>query len=227
LCLALSHELKNDLLALSGFFELIEGMPGIPSNAGRLAKRGFDLSQGAARLMRTVAGAMIEDSQAVLMTERERVADVVRRAVETVHLRLGPSGPAPSWDGQPGDCAGFTDRPFLLEIVVTNLLHNAALATPRGAGPPSVMVKDGPGGIWSVTVADHGGGLPEGARRVLLGEPGAVTEVDLEGRAGRWGLGLLLVRASSIAGGWSIEVAQRGADGPDTRITVQGGSPAR
>ena len=224
LCLALAHEIKNDLQALIGLLSVIEGDGGLPPRLRQWAARGLRIGEASSMRLRSAAGALVEQTHATVSDAREPLRDPVERAVLAVNLRdtEGEVGRRVVVFGNGRDAV--TQRPFLLELAVVNLLSNALRATPAGAPPPRVTLSASDGGAWEVAVEDSGPGLPEGARRVLTGEWGALTEVDFSGVSSRWGIGLILVRAAVAAAGWDIraEAGKEGTSGspPGSRITV-------
>jgi signal transduction histidine kinase len=219
LCLATAHELKNDLHALSGVLALIERDDTVPQRARDWAARGRGIADGSASRVRAVAGALVEGTRATVTGGREQVRDVAERAASSVNRRHeAPEGATVRGDGG----GASTDRPFLLEIVIMNLLTNALAATPQGRPAPVVAVESGDAGGWEVAVEDWGNGIPDGALRVLAGEAGALTELDFTKAMGRWGMGLLLVRVAVLAGGWRVTAKRRGEYG--SVVTVQAGA---
>jgi signal transduction histidine kinase len=212
LCLAVAHEIKNDLQALTGMLALIEQDEKCSPRAREWAARGLRIGEASAVRLRAVSGALLEQAHATVSEPREPVRSVVERAVYAVNLR-DARGDARRRVVLFGDAReALTERPFLLEIAVTNLLTNAVAATPAGAPPPRVTVRAESATTWEVVVEDLGPGMPDEARRVLTGEAGALAEVDFTRASARWGVGLILVRAAAVAAGWHLE-ASRGGDG--------------
>ncbi len=226
LCLAISHELKNDLQVLEGVLTLIEGDPATSASSRHRAEMGMRVSRAAASRLRTVAGALLEESGAILAGGSEPVREVLARAIETVALRTGRAREDIDLEGAVGAAEIVTPRPFLLELAIANLLHNAVLSTPAGRRMPLVRLQGLAAGGWAVTVEDSGVGMPEEARRVLTGETGALAEVDITRASARWGIGLMLVRAAAVAAGWELRVIGRAPASPGTAVTLSSGPPA-
>ncbi|HEX9708769.1 MAG TPA: ATP-binding protein [Candidatus Thermoplasmatota archaeon] len=226
LCLATAHELKNDLHALYGLLTLIGDAPEFPPAARRQAGRGLKLAESMSRRLRVVAGAILEESGATVSDDREPLWDVVQRSVEAVNLRGGWAGGRQPVEVR-GDGGGLkVARPFLVEIAVMNLVTNAVFSTAREAPVPVVGVRVERPHRWEVAVTDHAGGMPEGARRVLLGEEAALAEVDFARPSGRWGFGLILVRTAAAAGAMEVEVGEAAGEPPGTVVRLRGRAAA-
>jgi two-component system OmpR family sensor kinase len=100
--------------------------------------------------------------------------------------------------------------------VAANLLRNALVHTPAGA-PIEVSV-EGHGDHVTLTVRDHGSGLPAGDPDQLFERFWRAESGRTRGRGGA-GLGLVIVNEVVIAHGEHVEAAN--ADDGGARFTVR------
>ena len=109
--------------------------------------------------------------------------------------------------------------PVLGELLLVNLLDNAAKHTPPGTPIDLTARRDGTGAI--LEVADRGPGIPEGSERAVFDRffraaPASGTGV---------GLGLAVCRGIVVAHGGTIEAVRREGGGTVFRCTIPDGEP--
>lgn len=190
----LAHELRTPLTGIRTDAELLAvllgDMPGVPEAAQRRVTRIIDSVDRMARMGSSLL-VLAREAQPKLL-EPVRLADAVVRAWPDA---AGP-GAAQLQLAVPPDLAVLAD-PSLLELVLRNLLENAAR---HGAGGQVVCRMAGS----RLEVRDQGPGFADDALA-------QVFDRRYRGAGGQHGLGLTLVRHVCTACGWQVTAANASA----------------
>ncbi|HTI70445.1 MAG TPA: HAMP domain-containing sensor histidine kinase [Candidatus Limnocylindria bacterium] len=109
-------------------------------------------------------------------------------------------------------------EPALLSRAIANLIRNS-LRYAGGAGP-IIIHADANGGHITLTVADHGPGVPEEAL-VKLGEPFFRPDTARARETGGTGLGLAIVRSCVNACQGTVAFRNRREGGLEARVTLR------
>ncbi|MGW2688666.1 ATP-binding protein [Streptomyces sp. NPDC001414] len=203
-----SHELRTPLMSVRGYADLFQYAA---ANApGERDKHLARLRAEAARM-----GVLLDDLlllarldaaevEAPLRLEETDLTELVREAADA--FRAAHAGRPLTVTAGP-DPVPLRLDPVRVRQVVDNLLTNAAVHTPAGT-PVSVTVGTAPGAA-TVSVADHGPGVPAADRARVFDRFYRVDKARSRDHGGS-GLGLSVARALVEAHGGTIELA----DGP-------------
>jgi two-component system, OmpR family, sensor kinase len=185
-----SHELRTPLASIRGYAELFR--MGAAAEPGETAKAMRRIEDEAERM-----GVLVEDLLALARLDEapareHRLVDVAQLARDAVQdARATAPERTISLDG--AERAELLADPMQLQQVLANLLRNALVHTPVGSSVEVVVGKDSE--TVTISVRDHGPGVPPAARERLFerfwrAEPGR--------ERGRAGAGLGLAIASAI-----------------------------
>ena len=194
----LAHELKNPLASLKGHAQLLqeqlpEGRP--RAKADRVVDEAVRLQQLIESLLTFVRSGRIDRAPTDPVALAKRVVERCGRKRVTVDAEAAP----PTW---PLDATR-------IEQVLTNLIENAADASPAEAAIEVVVSLEGD--ALRYRVRDHGEGIPAEIRDVVFA-PFKTTKVR--------GVGLGLAVARRIVEGHQGRIEARDADGGGTVIDV-------
>ena len=208
-----SHELRTPLASIRGYAELFRmGAADDPETLESSMRR---IEEESRRM-----GVLVED-----MLTLARLDELRERAREPVDLSdLATDAVADARATAPERAIELTAHgpslvqgdPQQLRQVAANLLRNALVHTPGGT-PIDVDVGAGDGSV-TLTVRDHGPGLPEGDPAQLFQRFWRAEGGRARGRGGA-GLGLAIVSEIVAAHGGSVEAAN--ADGGGARFVVR------
>jgi signal transduction histidine kinase len=214
-----SHELRSPITSLRGYVQWLprqlERDGSVDANRLHTALRVID--QQSDKLTRLI-GQLLDTSRAELgkLELEPSVVDLcvlARDVARSFEDTTGRSAAVrvPSWP-----VLTLAD-PLRLEQVLLNLLDNAAKFDQSGL-PIEVMV-DGPAaGRVTLSVRDHGAGVPPGDRERIF-EPYAQTEPGRQ--AGGMGLGLYICRQIVAKHGGTIDVQSPAGGGARFNVTLR------
>ncbi|MCL2552253.1 MAG: HAMP domain-containing histidine kinase [Actinomycetia bacterium] len=212
---AASHELRTPLMSMRINLDVLDGTP--EPGPGERAEIVADLRTEHERLLgllvmlRTLAQGDLVEADAFTPVD---LADLVEAAV--TDLRRDRPDARVALDGAPG-CVVHAWPPGL-RSAVDNLLANAAVhgAGPDGAARIEVVLRPGtdPSAVC-LTVADHGPGIPAGARGEIFQR--FRRGADSPGS----GLGLTLVAQQIALHGGTVAVTDRPDGTPGAQVTVR------
>ncbi len=183
-----SHELRTPLASIRGYAELFRmGATQTPQDTELAMRR---IEEEAARM-----GVLVEDLLTLarldeapeLRREPVDLAKLARDAAEDARA-TAPDRPI---DVDAPDVAVVSGDPHQLHQVIANLMRNALVHTPAGSAIEVSVQQDD--SAATITVRDHGPGLPPGARKHLFDRFWRSEGGRERGRAGA-GLGLAIVR---------------------------------
>lgn len=186
-----AHELKTPLTSLKGFVQVLlrQVEKGGPADPTRLSQALKTIDEQSEKLSRLVAQLLdvsrIDAGQLVVETRPTNVVTLVEDAVAAARTRTSchvVSLRAPTSLVAPVD-------PLRFEQVLTNLLENAIKYSPSG-GPVEVAVRRD-GGVASITITDHGVGVPLEHRPRIFDR---FFQVPAGASIGGMGLGLYISR---------------------------------
>jgi two-component system OmpR family sensor kinase len=185
-----SHELRTPLASIRGYAELFR--MGAAAEPGETAKAMRRIEDEAERM-----GVLVEDLLALARLDeapaRERrlvdVAQLARDAVQDARA----TAPERTISLDAAERAELLADPLQLQQVLANLVRNALVHTPAGT-PVEVAVGESSGTV-TISVRDHGPGVPPAARERLFERFWRAAPGRERGRAGA-GLGLAI--ASTI-----------------------------
>lgn len=195
---AASHELRTPLMGMRINLDVLAGdpAPGPEERAEILAdlRDGHDRLLGLLVMLRTLAQGDLVEADAFGPADLADILDAavrdLRRDHPGVEVRVDAPGPCPVQGWPPG-----------LRSAVDNLLGNAVV---HGAGAvEAAVLRTADGAVVRLTVADHGPGVPPGARSGVFvrfrrrpGSPGS-------------GLGLALVGQQAALHGGTVRITDR------------------
>ena len=208
----ISHDLRNPLMALSGFIELAADSPEL-SDAPQ-ASRALARAEAAADRMSTMISDLLDFARVggeVPRVAAVDVEDVMAAVIDDLDTPLAQTGATIEVDAP----APVVADPTLLRGLLQNLVANAVKFSATTSDAPHIIVRVEPLPDGSrITVDDNGPGIPEPQREKVFGlmERGDQTDVAglgiglstcrriVEGHHGRIGI------AESAAGGASVWV---------------------
>jgi two-component system, OmpR family, sensor kinase len=212
-----SHELRTPLASIRGYAELFR--IGASSDAA-----GTELAMKRIEGEATRMGVLVEDLLTLARLDetpemRRQPVDMSVLARDAVHDARA-TAPERDIEVSAPDHAEVTGDPHQLRQVLANLMRNALVHTPSGT-PIEVTVAQSDGSV-TLSVRDHGPGLPDASPEMLFGRFWRAEGGRERGRAGA-GLGLAIVREVVEAHDGRIDAAD--ADGGGARFVVR--LPAR
>jgi signal transduction histidine kinase len=206
-----SHDLRSPLGGIQNIAELLLDEVDLPDDARRLVQY-IDVS--ARHLIAMVSNMLdlskLEAGKIKLEAIELRVSDLVRHALETLHVGAEAKAIATQLIVEPDEPLLEADGMKLMQVL-NNLVSNAIKFTPSG-GQITITVGPEPGGVY-ISVADTGVGIPANQLPHLFEK---FHQVHVQGTAGERGsgLGLAIVHQLVELHGGSIEVTsevQRGS----------------
>jgi two-component system sensor histidine kinase KdpD len=210
---AVSHDLRTPLAGITGAATTLRDDPGIEAAARReLLDTICDEAERLERLVSNLLEMTRLESGAV-SPKREWVPLVEVVGVTFARLERRLAGKPVQVD-IPDDLPLLSVDPILIELLLLNLLENAAKYTPAGSGIEVRAAREGD--AISVEVADRGPGIPRGSEERIFDrfQRGAHT-----GIAGV-GLGLPIARAIAHAHGGRLVASNRAGGGALFRLTL-------
>jgi len=208
----ISHDLRNPLMALSGFIELAADSPELAD--APQASRALARAEAAADRMSTMISDLLDFARVggeVPRVAAVDVEDVMAAVIDDLDTPLAQTGATIEVDAP----APVVADPTLLRGLLQNLVANAVKFSATTSDAPHIIVRVEPLPDGSrITVDDNGPGIPEPQREKVFGlmERGDQTDVAglgiglstcrriVEGHHGRIGI------AESAAGGASVWV---------------------
>ena len=207
-----SHELRTPLASIRGYAELFRmGAAGSREDTEIAMRR---IEEESKRM-----GVLVEDL--LTLARLDEAPDLRRQPVDLAKLArdavkdAGATAPDRHISVLAPDIAMVAGDPHQLHQVVANLMRNALVHTP--AGTPIEVAVHADGQAVSVSVRDHGPGLPTEARERLFDRFWRSEGGRERGRAGA-GLGLAIV--SEIVGAHHGHVAATDAPGGGAMFVV-------
>jgi len=207
----LAHDVRSPLTSIVGVLEIVEDDPRTPDTHRALLQ---GANRQAARILRLAVGLLdverVDHGRLTLDRSHLRLADLLAD-IAMAHPAL-----ALEWDVPP-DLTVWADRERLEQILV-NLANNAAR---HGSPPLTITTTSDPSGV-SISVRDHGAGIPEQDVQHLFERFSAADRSSQS-----VGLGLWIVRLLTEAHGGSVryEPADPGAkfvvDLPHASVTTE------
>ena len=214
---ALTHELKSPLTGLRGAGELLqEPLP--DADRERFARQVVEQSDRLHALVERLLALSRLEAQAAPSTVPTRLDDALRQALRELRSRC-EQRQLRVVEPQPWPAVTVDADPEALALLLHNLLGNAVDFAPTGSAIELDLQRHGLEA--TVTVRDHGPGVPEGLL-AQLGEP-FVASTKPDGRKGS-GLGLAIARqvATLHRGRLAFDNAQPGFR---ARFTLPSHSP--
>ncbi len=204
LLLAISHELRSPMTRVRVNLALLP-----PSDTRRLLEQ--DLAE-----METLTGELLESER---LSSRHAAlnlsaVDPLELARETVTEHFPGRGILVRCEREIGYLAL---DPIRFKLLLRNLLDNALRHSPEGAPPPDLTLT-GDGATWSLSVQDHGGGIPP-EHLPHITEPFYRVDPARRRQTGGYGLGLYLCRVIAEAHGGRLTVESEVGKG--TRVAVE------
>ncbi len=208
----ISHDLRNPLMALSGFIELAADSPELAD--APQASRALARAEASADRMSTMISDLLDFARVggeVPRVAAVDVEDVMAAVIDDLDTPLAQTGATIEVDAP----APVVADPTLLRGLLQNLVANAVKFSATTSDAPHIIVRVEPLPDGSrITVDDNGPGIPEPQREKVFGlmERGDQTDVAglgiglstcrriVEGHHGRIGI------AESAAGGASVWV---------------------
>ncbi|HEY3352797.1 MAG TPA: ATP-binding protein [Polyangia bacterium] len=220
-----AHELRTPLMALTLPIQTLQRLAdrGAESLASSLVMPSLRIVDRQARRLTKLVNSLLDVSRITagrltLEVDEVDLADVTRGIVDELHEELVRAG-CPIELRAAAPVVGRWDR-LRLEQVVTNLVSNAIKF---GAGRPIEIAVEGTGGEASLTVRDHGIGIPpDDLSRIFERFERAVSMSHYAG----FGLGLWIVRQVVQASGGTVQVTSSPAEGSVFTVTLPRGGPA-
>ncbi len=214
-----SHELRTPLASIRGYAELFRmGATTGPQDTEMAMRR---IEEEAKRM-----GVLVEDllSLARLDEEPEREPERLDLAALAGDATADARATAPdrTISLDTGGPAMVTGDPLRMRQLLANLLRNAIIHTPPGT-PIEVGVADEPGWV-TLSVSDHGPGIPAEARKKLF-ERFYRKEGGRERGRGGSGLGLAIVDGVVSAHGGSVTITDTPGGGATFAVRLPAGRP--
>jgi signal transduction histidine kinase len=198
----LGHDLKSPLQAITLRADLVRRGAGGPSE--RLVEHADGIKRQARKMRELVENLLhlqrVRGGHFRLVRAPTDLIDVVRAARSRLELELASSGSSLEITA-PSSLQGFWDA-ICLEQILVNLLGNAIK---YGEGRPiEIVVETRAPDAVSITISDHGPGIPESAKARLF-EPFGTERVALQSH----GLGLWIAKQLAEAHGGGVRLAGR------------------
>ncbi len=209
---AVSHDLRTPLAVITGMATTLR------ETAVVAAQEGLDtIVAESARLSRILENLLtVTKVEAGAKPKREWVP--IEEIVGTALRRVDDALEGRAVDLTIEDAALAHVDPILGELLLVNLLDNAAKHTPPGTPIALAARREGPAAI--LEVADRGPGIPAGSERQVFERFFRASP----GTAGV-GLGLALCRGIAVAHGGTIEALPRDGGGSVFRVILPDGEP--
>ncbi len=213
-----SHELRTPLASIRGYAELFRmGAAAEPQDTAKAMRR---IEDEAERM-----GVLVEDLLALARLdeapERERqivdLSELARDAVNDAHA----TAPDRAIALDAGEPAELLADPMQLQQVLANLLRNALVHTPPGT--PIELAVGKRAGTVTLSVRDHGPGVPPAARERLFER---FWRAEAGRERGRAGAGLGLAIASAIVEAHDGRISVHDAPGGGALFLVEIPAPA-
>lgn len=212
-----SHELRTPLTSLDGMLELVDddlrgGTPDI-EDAVQLLGRARAQSRRLGRLAADLLDLSRLDAEVDLRSEPIELGELSRAVLAEFEVGTADRGITSRLEGTEGACWALGD-PGSIAQILRILLDNAVRATPEGS-ELRVELHDGSGPV-TLSVCDHGPGVPEGERDLIF-------ERFQRGRAtgGRGGFGLGLAIGRELAERMGGELVLEDRPGPGATFTLR------
>lgn len=202
-----SHELRTPLASIRGYAELFR--IGATREGGGTEKAMRRIEEEAKRM-----GVLVEDlltlarldEQPALRRQRVDLAELAKDAAQDAHA----TAPERTIGLKAHGAAIVSGDPHQLRQVLANLMRNALVHTPEGS-PIEVSVEQDEGHV-TVSVRDHGEGLPEASAGQLFDRFWRAEGGRERGRGGA-GLGLSIVGAAVEAHGGEVTASNTPSGG--------------
>lgn len=215
------HDLRNPLTAVTSSLSLLKDSPSLQTHEDR---EDVDLALSAthriARLLEELLQIrLLEEGKLVPQRTPVPLESVVRNAVDT--LKPGATSRRIALEFVPPpncDSTVWVDEP-LIQRAIENLLSNALKYTRKSV---DVWLDCTPQNV-AVTVADRGPGIPEFLRPKLFSKFASVEAERGQVRRGI-GLGLYMVRLTTMAHGGKVDVEPREGGGSLFRLVLRRGA---
>jgi two-component system OmpR family sensor kinase len=207
-----SHELRTPLASIRGYAELFRmGATRNEAETQTAMRRIEDESKRMGALVEDLLTLARLDEAPAMSRAPVDLAVLARDAVEDAHA-MAPQRPIELHAPEPAIVSGDSHR---LRQVLANLLRNALVHTPDGT-PIEVSLEQDEQSV-SVSVRDHGPGLPDASPQLLFDRFWRAEGGRERGKAGA-GLGLSIVGTVVDAHGGHVSASN--ADGGGALFTV-------
>nr|WP_279343671.1 sensor histidine kinase [Variovorax terrae] len=213
LLLAISHELRSPLTRARLNTELLPDLPGVQAPRDALLR---DLAAMRDLVTDLLESERLGQGHAALHLEATDLGELAREVAREVAAGQ-PAGGAGQGTGielhiAPGLPALMLDR-TRMRLLVRNLLDNALRHSAQAPLPPELHLGPAERGGLTLSVRDHGPGVPED-QLPHLAEPFYRPDVARERATGGVGLGLYLCRLVAQAHGadWRVRNAEPGLE---------------
>ncbi|MBM3986346.1 MAG: PAS domain-containing protein [Planctomycetes bacterium] len=191
----IAHELRNPMMAVKGFAEMLA--PRLPEGSNERRWAGM-IVEGSAEAETILASMMSLASPDKLALDSVDAHELARAALRLARLGAERDGVCPVELTTTVDCPTFSGDRIKLRQALRNLLANAIQAQPRGGRVHLAIAREGDEVV--ARVQDAGPGISQKlARRVF--EPFFTT------RAEGTGLGLALVQRIAVLHGGRVEIS--------------------
>jgi signal transduction histidine kinase len=211
-----SHELRTPLATLDGMLELLDedlrsGDPDL-RDAQSLLERSRAQSRRLGRLAADLLDLSRIDAQVELRSEPVELGELSRAVMAEFELGTAERGVVTMLDGEAGSVWALGD-PGSVARILRILLDNAVRLSPAG-GEVTVELRNG--SQASLSVCDHGPGVPEEDRELIF-------ERFKRGRetAGQAGFGLGLAIGRELAERMGGELVLEPQDAPGAKFTLR------
>ena len=221
---AISHDVRTPLTALIGLSEALQGSaPPLSEGQGDITRA---MTQQARQLSALVTNlldmARLQNGSVKLHSEWQSVQELVGSAIRAAgHALAG----AQVQTEVPADLPLVEFDAVLMERVLVNLLENAVKYGAGNAGPSILVSASVTPDTFTVTVRDHGPGLPES----LLGRESELfdkfTRGEVESATPGVGLGLAICKAVVVAHGGQIRAGNAPGGGAEFQVVLPRRSP--
>ncbi|MCU7935347.1 MAG: HAMP domain-containing histidine kinase [Candidatus Thiodiazotropha sp. (ex Dulcina madagascariensis)] len=203
LLLAISHELRSPLTRARLNAELLD-------ESGPRKRIVADLQTLEQQLSELLETERLDNKHAKL--DRQPVAP--KRLIESVIQQHFPASTLTC--RHENDTGPITLDAVRIRLMIKNLLDNALRHTPESSPPPEISSRIA-AEAWSITVADHGPGIPA-EHLPHLTEPFYRVDKARQRETGGYGLGLYLCRIIAEAHGGKLTIHSKPGSG--TRVTA-------
>ena len=221
---AISHDVRTPLTALIGLSEALQGSaPPLSEGQGDIARA---MTQQARQLSALVTNlldmARLQNGSVKLHSEWQSVQELVGSSIRAASHALAD---AQVQTEVPADLPLVEFDAVLMERVLVNLLENAVKYGAGNAGPSILVSASVTPDTFTVTVRDHGPGLPES----LLGRESELfdkfTRGEVESATPGVGLGLAICKAVVVAHGGQIRAGNAAGGGAEFQVVLPRRSP--